>query len=271
MSASITGARQGLRQAQTQIKQGNVAAAVQAIQTALTVMRGSLMKSERTELSDLVAGVVDALKYDPLIKQIFPMELAYIAGGEIILADTLKELQGALATHVHEQAEEAKRLAEEKKRATFERGKTELSEGQESKGKHTFQLLKREFPQDVDLMGNMGQALLQYKCYEEAVEYLSEALDLRDDMLPLYNSIGIALRALGRFDTAEVYYLRASKYLRNDPNLYFNIARLYLEWGRLPKAKQAVSVALKLNPDFMEGQKLLRHLEKKIEAKEAAS
>ncbi len=270
MSANIAGARQGLRQVQSHIKQGNTAAIVQAMQNGLAVMRGSLMKSERTEFNELMLNAVEGLKMDALIKQVFPMPITYTPGNEALLADTLKEIQTGLAEHAHKEAEEARRIREEKKRATFERGKEELSSGQEAKAKHTFQTLKREYPQDVELMGNMGQALLEFKQYEEAVEFFSEALDLREDMLPLYNSIGIALRALGRFDTAETYYLRASKYLRTDPNLYFNIARLYLEWRRLPKAKQAVMVALKLDPEFVEAQKLLRYVEKNIAEKEQA-
>ncbi len=269
MSITLVTARQGLRQVQSQVKQGNSVAAVQAVQNALSVMRGALMQSERKELTALVDDAVFCLSSDPLVKQIYPSTLSYTAGDEAALSESLRELLVSITAHVQEEAEEAQRATDAKKRATFERGKQELSSTNPLKGKATFNSLRREFPQDAALLGDMGEALLAVKMYEEAVEFLSEALDLREDMVSGYNNIGIALRELKRFEIAEVYYLRASEYLRTDPNLYFNIARLYLDWGKMPKAKQSISVALKLDPNFVEAQKLLRYVEKIMAAQNA--
>ncbi len=264
MSSNIANARQGLRQVNSYLKQGKSAAAVQSIQNALQVMRTNLLKAERTEIAALLQDAVHYLEQDPLIKKLFPLALKYSPGEEAALGESMKELQTCLAEHVQAEAEEAKRLAEEKKRSWFERGKAELANSQE-KGRATLVALGREYPQDSSLLGDIGEAFLAVKMYEDAVSYLTEALDLRDDNIPLYNAIGIALRELGRFPLAETYYLRASKYLRHDPNLYFNIARLYLDWKKYPKSKQAIAVALKLAPDFEPAQKLLAFVEKKMQ------
>ncbi len=263
MSSSIANARQGLRQVNSHLKQGKSAAAVQAIQNALQVLRTNLLKAERTEITGLLADAIHYLEQDPSIKKLFPLALKYTPGDEAGLSESMKELQACLAENAQAEAEQAKKLAEEKKRAWFERGKAELGTSIE-KGRATLSALGREYPQDSSLLGDIGEAFLAVKLYEDAVSYLTEALDLRDDNIPLYNAIGIALRELGRFPLAETYYLRASKYLRHDPNLYFNIARLYLDWKKLPKAKQAISVALKLSPDFEQAQKLLAYVEKKM-------
>ncbi len=262
MAVNIANVRQGLRQVQTNLKQGQSAPAIQAIQNGLSAMRENLMKSERKELSELMVNAVEYLMNDPVVRKIYPCSFIYSQGEEAQLSKCMQELQVCFADYAQEQALEAQRLTEERKRATFEKGKEEVFSSNPMKGKNTFAMLRREFPQDATLMGDMGQVLLEAKLYEEAVEFLSEALDLRDDSLHLYNSIGIALRALQRFPTAETYYLRASKYLRNDPNLYFNISRMYLEWEKFDKAKQAVAAALKLDPDFEHAKKLLRHVEK---------
>ncbi len=224
MASNIANARQGLRQINSQLKQGKSVAAVQSVQNALQVMRTNLLKNERTELTELLQNAVQSLKSDPLIKNIFPLSLNYTPGVEAGLGESLKELQVCFSEHVQAEAEEAKRLLDEKKRSWLERGKEELTTNQE-KGRATLIALGREYPQDYLLLGNIGEAFLQAKMYEDAVTFLTEALDLRDDNIPLYNAIGIALRELGRFPLAETYYLRASKYLRHDPNLYFNIAR----------------------------------------------
>ncbi len=263
MASHIANARQGLRQVNSNLKQGKSAAAVQAIQNALQALRTNLLKAERTELTDLLQDAVQGLKGDPLIKKLFPLSLSYTPGNEAMLGESMAELQNCLAEHAQAEAEEAKRIRDEKKRAWLERGKNELTTSQE-KGRATLVALGREYAQDYMLLGDIGEAFLQAKMYDEAVTFLTEALDLRDDNIPLYNAIGIALRELQRFELAETYYLRASKYLRNDPNLYFNISRLYLDWNKLAKAQKAASVALKLSPDFVQAQKLLAHIEKKM-------
>ncbi len=263
MSENITSVRQALRQVPSQVKQGNSAAAVQAIQNALKTMRSNLLKPERKELTELLDNAVLSLSTDPGVKKIFPLSIKYTPGDEALLGQNMAQLQNCFAEQAQQEAEEAKRQADEKKKQRLEKGKTELATNVE-KGRATLISLGRDFPQDAELLGHIGEAFLKAKLYDEAVSFLTEALDLRDDILPLYNSIGIALRELKRFPLAETYYLRASKYLRNDPNLYFNISRLYLEWNKLDKARQAALVALKLDSDFTHAQKLLVHIDKKI-------
>ncbi len=264
MSDNIATIRQTLRQVPSQVKQGNSSAAVQAIQNGLKVMRGgTLLRPERKELTELLENAVMSLSMDPGVKALFPEPLTYTPGNEAQLSDNINQLQASLATQAHNEAEEARRLAQEKKMQRLEKGRAELSSNVD-KGRATLLSLGRDYPQDAQLLGDIGEAFLKAKLYDEAVTFLTEALDLRDDILPLYNSIGIALRELKRFPLAETYYLRASKYLRNDPNLYFNISRLYLEWNKLDKARQAVSVALKLDPDFVHAQRMLAHVDKKI-------
>ncbi len=264
MSAEITKARQDLSQALSYVKQGKVVAAVQGIQNALNLLINTpLMKSERTEFEELIHNALFAIHVDKVIKELFPKPLDFTLGQERELLENMKIISEGLAQHAILMAEEAKKAKEEKKRSTLARAEAEL-ETSPTKGLATLAALKRAYPADPDLFGEIGELLLRAKMYEEAVTYLSEALDLKPDMLPHYNTIGMALRKLERFDVAETYYLRASNYLRTDPNLYFNIGRLYLDWNKLEKAKQAALVAIKLNPDFIEAQKLLKFIEKKL-------
>ena len=109
---------------------------------------------------------------------------------------------------------------------------------------------------------------LQYRAYEDAIGYLETALKLKPELVYLYNSIGIALRKTGDFPTAEKYYLRAANYLGRDPNLFFNLGRLYLDWERWDKAVLAASGALKIRPDFVEAQKLKEYAENRLGKKQ---
>ncbi len=268
MAADISKVRKSLSQASTQLKQGKAVGAVQAVQDGINLLLSTpLMKAERNEFVKFIEDALAAISNDTLVRNLFPLQLSYIAGQERDLLANLRDLHDALAEHVREEAERAHQLREERKKADFNRGVEELG-SDSAKGLATFASLAREFPRDAELLGNMGEALLKAQLYEEAIRYLTEALDLRPDMLPYYNVIGIALRKVERFEIAETYYLRASKYLRLDPNLYFNIGRLYVDWKKWPKARAAALAALKLNPDFQEARKLLQYAESFIEKKD---
>ncbi len=269
MSKDLPKIRKGLAQASSYVKQGKAVAAVQAVQDALQAMNASLLKAERTELTDLIQNALQYISSDSLVRSLFPLQLKYTPGEEALLNDNLKDLYASLSEHTLQEAEAAQRAREEAKRARFAKAVTELGENP-TKAMASFKSLARDFPQDAQLMGDMGEALLNAGFYEEAVTYLSEALDMKPDMLPFYNVIGIALRKLERYTLAETYYLRASQYLRMDPNLYFNIGRLYVDWGKWEKAQTAARVALKLAPEFEQAQKLLVYAENKLKEKSGA-
>ena len=52
-------------------------------------------------------------------------------------------------------------------------------------------------------------------------------------------------------------------YAKTDPNLYFNLGRVYLDWERWDKAERASRLALRLAPTFVEARKLLNFVLKK--------
>ncbi len=269
MSIELTKARQNLTQVRTFLKQGNPASAVQSIHSALTVVIGAaLMKSERVEFEKLIAEAVDYLTSDRTVREIFPLQMVYTAGNERMLLDVMRDMNVAMAEHAVQKAQEEKEAKEAKKMAWFQRGVNELSTSP-SRGLATLASVVREHHTDANLQGLVGEALLNHQFYEEAVHYLTAALDMKPDMIYFYNIIGMALRKQHNYSMAETYYLRASKYLRNDPNLYFNIGRLYIDWKKWDRACTAAMAALKLDPEFDAAQKMLKYAEKEAE-KEAA-
>ncbi len=263
MSKDLTNVRKSLAQANSNVKQGKSVAAVQAAQDGLVALSGPLLKNERTEIVELLSDALMYISTDPVVRNIFPLQLQYTPGEEQSLNTTLRDLYNSLSDHVVEQAEKAKKEREEAKIERLSRAIAELGISP-MKAQASFKALVRDYPNDAQLLGDIGEGLLRAGLFEEAVTYLTEALDMKPDMLPFYNVIGIALRKLQRFPIAETYYLRASQYLRHDPNLYFNIGRLYVDWKKWEKARNAALVALKLSPDFAEAKKLLNHAENKL-------
>lgn len=271
MSAELAKARKMLSQVRTLLKDEKYIPAAQALQFGIaTMIKSQLLKNERDEFEKLLASAVDYFSNDDYIRAHAAITLSYVPGQERIVYDLIREIAEALNGKVVEEAQEQIRLTAERKiidkKERLTRGMAALDAGKLPEGEKILSQLVNAYPDDPELRGTVGEALLHAGLFEPAVAYLTEAIDQKPDMLPLYNSIGIALRRLNRFEVAESYYLRASQYLRKDPNLYFNIGRLYIDWKKWDKATKAAIMALKLKPDFMEAQKMLEYATEKLKA-----
>ncbi len=73
-----------------------------------------------------------------------------------------------------------------------------------------------------------------------------------------YNQSGITNRQRGLFERSIDNYMKALIALPEDEGLYYNIARAHYEQGSMQQAVAAINTALKINPDFLEGNDLLR-------------
>lgn len=269
MSADLTKARQQLASIRTYLRMGKPQPAVQALHsTILTILKTPLMKAERDEFERLLEDGVYLVTADTQVKQIFPLQVTYEHGKERELLEDLRGLLEAFDCTLRDEAEEAVRLLEERKHKILKEGADLLTKCEFEPGKAKFQILAREYKDDADLLGNMGELLLQAGLYEEAIVYLEIALENNPELAHLYNHIGMALRKVKKFETSEKYYLKASNYLGHDPNLFFNLGRLYVDWGQWDKALKTAEAALKLEPEFMEAQKMATYV-RKMQEREA--
>lgn len=266
MSSDLTKARQQLNSIRGYLRQGKPQPAVQALHsTILTILKTPLMKAERDEFERLLEDGIYLVTADPQVRQIFPLQVNYVPGKERELLEDLKGLLEAFDCTIRDEAEEAMRLMEERKQRMLKEGADMLTKGDHDGAKAKFQLLARENKDDSAMLGRIGELLIQAGLYEEAIEYLESALNMSPELAHLYNQIGMALRKLKRFETAEKYYLKASHYLGRDPNLFFNLGRLYMDWGNWEKALKAADAAVILEPEFLEAQKLAAYVRKQQE------
>ena len=77
--------------------------------------------------------------------------------------------------------------------------------------------------------------------------------EVRYYLVNLYNSDGIHNRKNGDYDKAIVQYQKAIVIQPADENLFYNMARAYLEKEERAEAENAINHALEINPDFREG------------------
>jgi predicted Zn-dependent protease len=195
---------------------------------------------------------------------LYPEPLFYKPGEERQLMEILHGLLGRFDSSILDAAQEAKRLADARKRKFLEDADQQAAEGNLDKAREFFSRAAREFRDDPVYIGEIGELCVKHSLFEEAIVYLEDALAQNPALAYLYNHIGMALRRTKKFDTAERYYLKASEYLGKDPNLFFNLGRVYIDWGKWRKAALAAGGALKLDPAFEEARKLLKYAEKKM-------
>ncbi|MDR3154486.1 MAG: tetratricopeptide repeat protein [Deltaproteobacteria bacterium] len=95
----------------------------------------------------------------------------------------------------------------------------------------------------------------------EAEEILNTVLTLRPNTTNVYNTLGIIYRHQGRLQEAVGAYDKARKVHPDDENIFFNLARVYIDLNDIPNAQEALRKALSLNRRFTPAADLLRATE----------
>jgi tetratricopeptide (TPR) repeat protein len=87
-----------------------------------------------------------------------------------------------------------------------------------------------------------------------AMEILSETEEIREAVELHYNDAGMQCRTNKAYDEAISNYAKALIVSPQDENLFYNMGRAHFEAGHPDKAEQRLADALRLNPDFKEGE-----------------
>jgi tetratricopeptide (TPR) repeat protein len=95
----------------------------------------------------------------------------------------------------------------------------------------------------------------------EAEEILNTVLTLRPNTTNVYNTLGIIYRHQGRLQEAVGAYEKARKVHPDDENIFFNLARVYIDMNDIPQAQEALRKAVSLNRKFTPAADLLRATE----------
>lgn len=265
MSQKLILARKKLNSVSSLLKQGKYMAATQAMHDSLlAVLKSSLMKAEKEEFSELITNAVTNLNNDKGLRQVYPLIINYTPGKEKQLfkdvGELLKELQAVLTENAQGQLAEVER----RKQEALQYGQSLIDKAEYDKARGHFDKVVKEFRSDTDLKADIADRFLRAGRYQEAFSYLEEALNHDPNAFHLYNRIGIVLRKMKDFETAEKYYLKALELAGEDEYLQFNIGRLYIDWRQWDKVEKAAKRALELNPDFVEAEKMLRFAHKKM-------
>ncbi len=270
MSSELSKARQQLASIRTSLRQGKAQPAVKALHsTVLIILQTPLMKSERDEFERLLEDAVYMITSDKNVKEIYAEPIEYTPGKERELLDNMSGILQAFDLSIKDEASEAMKLLAQRRDKLFEEGAAALAKGDEAMAENRFNALMRDFGDDSELLGRIGELYLNAGEYDKCIPFLEKALKDSPELAHLYNKIAMALRKTKQFEKAEEYYLKAYNYLGKDPNLFFNMGRLYMDMGLLDKAIKTADAAVTLDPNFVEAAKLAAYLRKQQEKQSA--
>ncbi len=265
MSQDISAIRRALVRVPSDLKLGNFIAAARNLRGAASAMiRIPMMKAEQEEFARLIDEGASHMAYNKEISRLFPLAISYTQGFEQVLVDTLDELIAALEAKAGEEGREALRLLEEKKRASLQKGKDELDRGEHDEARSTFNALTKEFEGDGELASTVGDVFLQAGLFEDALRHFEHASGVMPESAAVYNRIGISFRKLGRHNKSRENFEKALTLEPGDPNLHFNLGRLYLDMQDWNACLDSAETALKLDPAFAEAAKLAAYCKKKL-------
>lgn len=261
MSQELITARRGLSRVTSDLKQGQLISAATSVRDAARLFgRVPMMRNESEEFITLLKSTTDLLRYNENIVQIFPLAIQYQPGAENQLADLMNQLIEALQEN---STSEAMKRHQEYQQAQLEKGRKELLAGQYDEGRRTLDQLSEDYSEEGKLAVEIGELFNEAGLHEDAVRHFLLAARLLPDSAHVLNRLGIVLRKLKRFDEGELYFGRALKLEDQDPNLFFNFARLYFDWLKWDEAVTYAQKALALDPGFAEAAKLVAYIEKK--------
>lgn len=261
MSNQLINARKKLNSVNTMLKKGKYMAAVQNIHDGLILfLKNPVLKDEREEFEDLIYKATHSLNNDKDLRKLYPLVISYKPGEERALLDAMRELLSELQKVLNDEIQVAAGM----KQQAVEKGQEHLDNQEWDEAKNTFDQLVKTYKDDTDLKADIADRYLNASRYDDAYQMLDDALNDDPNAIHLYNRIGMVLRKMNNFETAEKYYLKALSLSKDDEYLHYNVGRLYYDWKKWGKMAQAAQAAVNLNPDFGEAVKMLKFAQKKL-------
>ena len=265
MASELITARKKFNAVNTMLKKGKYMSAVQNIHDGLILMlKTSIMKNERDEFEEMLKGVTYNLGSNEELRKIYPLVISYEPGEERKLLEAMKDLLKELQRALNDDAQGNLQAVVERKKAGVKKGQEQLDKQEWSEAKETFDALVAEFAGDTDLKADIADRYLNAGRYQEAFNMLDDALKDDPNAIHLYNRIGMVLRKMQDYETAEKYYLKALTLTESDEYLHYNIGRLYYDWKKWSKMANSAQRAVDINPDFNEAAKMLKFAKKQM-------
>ena len=143
----------------------------------------------------------------------------------------------------------------------LDEGETDYEEGKLYSAEGHFNKALGMDERNVRALFNLGLIYLDLKDADKARDMMEDILNIKTAFdgknQHLFNSFGIALRKAGMFAEAALYYENALKFVKNDENLFYNLARVHYEQCDYEKSVDALEKLFAINPKLEIGHELV--------------
>src|SRR5262249_48820502 len=102
-------------------------------------------------------------------------------------------------------------------------------------------------PDNGSTLASIAGVLLDQKAYGEAMQYFERAIRVDPDSVPTLVNLGDALIKTGRPDAAVPHLLRARDLRPDQPVIYLNLTRAYLDLHQYEPARRAYETLVTLD------------------------
>lgn len=138
------------------------------------------------------------------------------------------------AEHALDEAEKLSTTDDDKKTVYFLRGATYEREKEYEKAEETFRKILNNSPDDAPTLNYLGYMMADRGVQlDQALSYISKAVDIDPANSAYLDSLGWAYFKLGKYDSAEVNLTKASQHMNDDPTVQEHLGDLYQKTGHL--------------------------------------
>lgn len=136
----------------------------------------------------------------------------------------------------------------------LDEGDAQREEGQLYGAEQSYNKARSMDEHNVRALFSLGLLYLDMKDKDRACEMMDSLLEIRTTFVGnnqhLFNEFGISLRKAGLYDEAVKYYTKATEFVRNDENLFYNIARANYERNDWIECVNALGVCFSIDREM---------------------
>ncbi len=140
-----------------------------------------------------------------------------------------------------------------------ELGLTIWRQGRAAEAEEIYRRAYRIKPDDFRILANLGVALHEQDQFDEASEFCRRAIQFNPNAFDAHMNLGVNLSDQGKFDEATVWLERAHQLRPDSADIYLNLGMNLLRQGRIDEAIDQYEQGLRLQPEFARLHRNLAH------------